>query len=127
CAKSQAAGKNTPRCKLLMFFPPYPTRPGRTSRLLSCPGPVGGPRLALPPRSLAKLRPNRSSDLVSPWQVSRRFAAVDMPNLWRPHVRDVSPNRAIQTQELRAAVPIVCRTDAVNGQPLGRGNVRCCG
>jgi len=57
--------------------------------------PVGGLRLAVPARSRAKLRSNKSSGPASRHQVSRRFAAVDMPNLWQPHVRDVSPNRAM--------------------------------
>ncbi len=29
--------KNAPRCKLLILFPSSAVRPGRTSRLLSCP------------------------------------------------------------------------------------------
>jgi hypothetical protein len=32
-----------------------------------------------------------------------------------------------KTQGLRTAVPIICRTDAGSGRPVGRGNVRCCG
>jgi YVTN family beta-propeller protein len=54
-------------------------------------------------------------------QVSRRFVAVDMPNLWRPRVRHVSPDRAKPDAGDAAAVPVVCGSNAGDKQTgLGR-------
>jgi hypothetical protein len=69
-------------CAKVLILPRFSlVRPGRNVRLLSCPRSVGGLGLAVPARSYAKLRSDKSDQALRQ-QAPRRFIAVDMPNRW---------------------------------------------
>ena len=84
--------KNAPRCKLLMFFPSSPVRPGRTSRLLSCLRSVSGVHPASPALSFAKLRSEKTGDAPGQ-QFACRLIAAGMPALWRAACASCSPHQ----------------------------------
>jgi len=107
--------KSAPRCNELILLPSSTHRPERTSRLLSCHRPVGGLRLAVPARSLAKLRSNKSSDpyLGSKFRVgSLQSTCLIFGDRTCAMCHQIG---LCQDAGAAAAVPIVCRADARSG------------
>ena len=123
-------------------MPSSALRPGCTSRLLSCPKPVGGLRLAVPARSRAKLRSNKSSDPASRQQFragslqstcrifgNRTCVMCHQIGLCQTPGR-LCPLFAERTQEMGNQSDAVMSGVVDSGRECGHGNIdandRCC-